>query len=76
MEPYYWSQHDRQAVGLEGWDLMAARHGQILTSAKDISQDSILQFNHIQFHVTSVTAVMATLLSRDSKLLEAQVEFA
>ncbi len=53
MEPSYRSRHDRQAVGLEGPDLPAARWSQILTSAKDISWDSILQFDHIQFHVTS-----------------------
>jgi hypothetical protein len=53
MEPYYQSWHDRQAVGLEGRDLAAAWRGQILTSAKDISRDSILQFDHIQFHVAS-----------------------
>ena len=53
MEPSYWSRHDRQAVGLEGLDLMAAQQSQILTSAKDISRDSILQFDHIQFHIAS-----------------------
>jgi len=53
MEPHYWSRHDRQAVGLEGRDLAAARRSQILSSAKDISPDSILQFDHIQFHVAS-----------------------
>jgi hypothetical protein len=32
---------------------VAARQSQILTSTKDISPDSILQFDHIQFHVAS-----------------------
>ncbi len=30
-----------------------AQRSQILTSTKDIPWDSILQFNHIQFHITS-----------------------
>ncbi len=53
MELHYWSQHDQQAVGLEGQDLAAAWRSQILSSTKDISLDSILQFDHIQFHVAS-----------------------
>jgi len=53
MEPYYRSRHDRQAVGLEGLDLAAARRREITSSAEDISPDSILQFDHIQFHVAS-----------------------
>ena len=53
MEPYYRSRHDRQAVGLEGLDLVVVRWSQICSSAKDISPDSILQFDHIQFHVAS-----------------------
>ena len=53
MEPNSRIQHDRQAVGLEGPDLAAARRSQILTSAKDISPDSILQFDQVQFHVAS-----------------------
>ena len=32
---------------------MAVWRSQILTSAKDIFWDSILQFNHIQFHIAS-----------------------
>jgi hypothetical protein len=53
MEPHYRCRHDRQAVGLEGLDLAAARRSEILSSAKDILPDSILQFDHIQFHVAS-----------------------
>ena len=53
MEPHYRCRHDRQAVRLEGLDLTAARRSQICSSAKDISLDSILQFNHIRFHVAS-----------------------
>jgi len=53
MEPYYRCRHDRQAVGLEGRDLAAVRRRQIISSAKNISPDSILQFDHIQFHVAS-----------------------
>ena len=53
MEPNYWSRHDRQAVGLEGRDLVAERRSEILRSAKDISLDLILQFDHIQFYVAS-----------------------
>jgi len=32
---------------------MAAQQSKILSSAKDISPDSILQFDHIQFHIAS-----------------------
>jgi hypothetical protein len=53
MEPYYRSWHDRQAVRLEGPDLTVAWRCEITSSAEDISPDSILQFNHIQFHVAS-----------------------
>jgi len=53
MEPNYRSRHNRQAVGLEGRDLAAERRGEILSSARDISPDSILQFDHVQFHVAS-----------------------
>jgi hypothetical protein len=53
MEPNSQILHDRQAIGLEGLDFAAAQWSQILTSAKDISPDSILQFDHIQFHVAS-----------------------
>jgi hypothetical protein len=53
MGPYYRSRHDQQAVGLEGLDLVAVQWSQIHSSTKDISPDSILQFDHIQFHVAS-----------------------
>ena len=53
MEPYYWSWHDHQAVRLEGQDLVAAQQNKITRSARDISSDSILQFNQVQFHITS-----------------------
>ena len=53
MEPYYQCQYDRQAIGLEGRDLVVVWWCQILSSAKDISLDSILQFDHIQFHIAS-----------------------
>jgi hypothetical protein len=53
MEPNYRSRHDRQAVGLEGPDLAAARRSEITSSAKNISPDSILQFDHVHFHVAS-----------------------
>ncbi len=53
MEPHYWTWRDRQAVGLEGPDLVAARRSVILSSVKDILPDSILQFDHIRFHIAS-----------------------
>ena len=53
MEPYYQSQHARQAVGLEGPDLGGKWWREILASATAISNDSILQFNPTQFHVAS-----------------------
>jgi len=53
MEPNYQSRHDQQAVGLEGLDLTAAQQSEITSSTNDISPNSILQFNHIQFHVAS-----------------------
>ena len=53
MEPYYQSWHARQTVGLEGPDLGGNRRWEILASAMAISNDSIFQFNPIQFYVAS-----------------------
>jgi len=45
--------HGRQLVNLEGLDLLARRHRQILASAKKIPQDSICQISDTQFFVAS-----------------------
>jgi hypothetical protein len=53
MEPYYQSRHARQTVGLEGLDLAGKRRREIMASARNITEDSILQFDPTQFHVAS-----------------------
>jgi hypothetical protein len=53
MVPHYQSRHARQNVGLEGPDLAGQRRRELLSSARDISIDSILQFDLTQFHVAS-----------------------
>ena len=53
MEPYYQNQQLRQIVGFEGLNLASKRRQEINVSARGISIDSILQFDHTQFHVTS-----------------------
>ncbi|KAI0252856.1 hypothetical protein BJV78DRAFT_1153479 [Lactifluus subvellereus] len=53
MVPYYQTWHMRQVVGLEGPDLAGERRRDILTSTKEISHDSIQQFDDTQFHVAS-----------------------
>jgi hypothetical protein len=50
---YYQTQQARQDIGLEGLDLTGQQQQKILSSARDISVDSIQQFDMIQFHVTS-----------------------
>jgi hypothetical protein len=53
MVPYYQSQQLRRITGFEGLDLAGARRQKIIASARDISEDSILQFDLTQFHVAS-----------------------
>jgi hypothetical protein len=53
MNQYYLNRHERQIVGFEGLDLAGDWRWEILTSARNISRDSVLQFNHTQFHVAS-----------------------
>jgi hypothetical protein len=53
MVPYYQTRQARQDIGLEGPDLAGQRRREILSSARDISVDSIQQFDMIQFHVAS-----------------------
>ena len=53
MKPYYQSQQLRQIIGFEGLDLAGKQQWEIITSARGISLDSILQFNRTQFHVAS-----------------------
>jgi hypothetical protein len=53
MEPYYQSRHERQIIGFEGVDLAAARRQEIEASARDISLDSVLNFDSTHFHVAS-----------------------
>jgi hypothetical protein len=50
---YYQTRQAKQNIGLEGLDLVGQRQQEILLSARDISVDSIQQFDIIQFHVTS-----------------------
>src|SRR6267142_916271 len=53
MNQYYLNRHERQIVGFEGLDLAGGRRRDIIASAQTISRDSVLQFNHTQFHVAS-----------------------
>src|SRR5580693_867375 len=53
MNQYYLNRHERQIVGFEGLDLAGDRRREIIASARNISRDSVLQFNHTQFHVAS-----------------------
>jgi hypothetical protein len=53
MEPYYQNWHMRQTVGLEGLDLAGQRQQEIMASARNITINSIQQFDLTQFHVTS-----------------------
>jgi hypothetical protein len=53
MEPYYQNQHARQHVGLEGPNLAGKRRREIMASARNITIDSIQQFDPTQFHVAS-----------------------
>jgi hypothetical protein len=53
MNQYYLNWHERQIVGLEGLDLAGDWRREILASTRNISWDSVLQFNHTQFHVAS-----------------------
>jgi hypothetical protein len=53
MNQYYLNRHERQIVGFEGLDLAGDRRQEIIASARNISRDSVLQFNHTQFHVAS-----------------------
>jgi hypothetical protein len=53
MNQYYLNQHKRQIVGFEGLNLAGDWRWEILMGARNISRDSVLQFNHTQFHVTS-----------------------
>jgi hypothetical protein len=53
MEPYYQNRHARQHVGLEGPDLAGKRRREIMASARNITIDSIQQFDPTQFHVAS-----------------------
>jgi len=53
MVPYYQNRHMRQTVGFEGLDLAAAWQQEINASAKNISVDSVLNFDSSHFHVAS-----------------------
>jgi hypothetical protein len=53
MKPYYQNRHARQTVRLEGPDLAGRRWQEIMASARNITIDSIQQFNPMQFHVAS-----------------------
>jgi hypothetical protein len=51
MNQYYLNWHKRQIVRFEGLDLAGDRRWEIIVSTRNISQDSVLQFNHTQFHI-------------------------
>jgi hypothetical protein len=53
LDPYYLNRHERQTIGFEGLDLAAARRKEIEASARDISPDSVLNFDSAHFHVAS-----------------------
>jgi hypothetical protein len=53
MNQYYLNQHKRQIIGFKGLDLAGTQRQEIIVSARNISQDSVLQFNHTQFHIAS-----------------------
>ena len=51
--PDFQIRHQRQTIGLEGWDLGDKRRQQILASARNIPLDSIHQVNDTEFFVDS-----------------------
>jgi hypothetical protein len=53
MVPYYQSQQLRRITRFEGLDLASVWQQKIIASTRDISEDSILQFDLTQFHVAS-----------------------
>ena len=53
MLPEYEARHKRQITGFEGLDLAVEWQRQILSCAQDIARSSILQLDHLQFHVAS-----------------------
>ncbi len=54
---YYQSRHDRQQVGLEGWNLKEMHHLTILSHSKSILARSITQLSNTVFHVASQTSL-------------------
>jgi hypothetical protein len=53
MNQYYLNWHERQIVRFEGLDLASNWWWDITMSARNISLNSVLQFNSTQFHVAS-----------------------
>jgi hypothetical protein len=53
MDPYYRNRHKRQTIGFKGLDLAKARRQEIESSARDISLDSVLNFDSTHFHMAS-----------------------
>jgi hypothetical protein len=53
LDPYYLNQHKRQTIGFKGLDLAAVQQKEIKASTRDISPDSVLNFDLAHFHVTS-----------------------
>jgi len=53
MNQYYLNWHKRQIIRFEGLDLAGGQQWEIIASTQTISWDSVLQFNHTQFHVAS-----------------------
>jgi hypothetical protein len=53
---HYEDRHARQSVGLDGPDLLGQRRREILASAKNITRDSIQDFDDsAQFHIASLS---------------------
>ena len=53
---HYEDRHARQSVGLDGPDLLGQRRREILASAKNITRDSIQDFDgSAQFHIASLS---------------------
>jgi hypothetical protein len=68
MNQYYLNQHERQIIRFKGLDLAGDQRQEILMSTRNISWDSVLQFNHTQFHVASQSC-SGTFHSRDLNLI-------
>jgi hypothetical protein len=53
VNPHFKNVHVRQSVGLDGPDLVGQQRQKLMVTARNISHDSIQQFNLTQFHIAS-----------------------